>query len=226
MNKDPLLVLLVEDDMDLAATVADYLALEDIDCDHAYNGQSGIEAATNNRYDVVLLDLALPNIDGLTVCQTLRRSGVNCPVLMLTARDTLSDKVAGFEAGTDDYLVKPFAFEELVVRIRALVRRKTGWDQNLAVGDLQIDFSERKAKRAGRALRMTPTGWILLETLARNSPSVVTREQLERAVWGDDVPDSNSLKVHLYKLRRQIQRPHESKLLYTVSGAGFVLRET
>ncbi|MES0811712.1 response regulator transcription factor [Roseibium sp. SCPC15] len=226
MNKDPLLVLLVEDDMDLAATVADYLALEDIDCDHAYNGQAGIEAATNNRYDVVLLDLALPNIDGLTVCQTLRRSGLNCPILMLTARDTLSDKVAGFEAGTDDYLVKPFAFEELVVRIRALVRRKTGWDQNLAIGDLQIDFSERKARRAGRALRLTPTGWTLLETLSRNSPSVVTREQLERAVWGDDVPDSNSLKVHLYKLRRQIQRPHESKLLYTVSGAGFVLRET
>ncbi|MES0880902.1 response regulator transcription factor [Roseibium sp. SCP14] len=226
MNKDPLLVLLVEDDMDLAATVADYLALEEIDCDHAYNGQAGIEAATNNRYDVVLLDLALPNVDGLTVCQTLRRSGVNCPVLMLTARDTLSDKVAGFEAGTDDYLVKPFAFEELVVRIRALVRRKTGWDQNLTVGDLQIDFNERKAKRVGRALRLTPTGWTLLETLARNSPSVVTREQLERAVWGDDVPDSNSLKVHLYKLRRQVQRPHESKLLHTVSGAGFALRES
>ena len=126
MSDQAVQVLLVEDDRDLAASVADYLALEKICVDHAYNGQAGLQLVTSNRYDVLLLDLMLPQIDGLRLCEKLRQQGIDIPVLMLTARDTLDDKVAGFRAGTDDYLVKPFAMEELIMRVRALAKRRSG----------------------------------------------------------------------------------------------------
>ncbi len=226
MKQSALLILLVEDDMDLAATVADYLALENIECDHAFNGKAGLDQALNNQYDLILLDLTLPQVDGLSVCEQLRAQHIQCPILMLTARDAISDRVAGFEAGADDYLIKPFAFEELAVRIRALVRRSKGQSNHVKIADLTIDFDQQLAQRNGRKLKLSPTGWTLLEQLARSSPKTLSREQLERAVWGEEVPNSNSLKVHLYKLRRQIQRPHESPLLQTVAGSGYGLRQS
>ena len=224
MEQTPLLVLLIEDDMDLAATVADYLALRGIECDHAYNGRAGLDAAMAGGFDLILLDINLPRIDGLGVCDALRRNDVTAPVMMMTARDTVSDKVAGFEAGADDYLVKPFAFEELEVRIRALVRRNQRRGNVLKIGDLEIDTASRTARRGDRMLNLSPTGWILLEYLARHSPGIISREQLERLIWDGDAPASDSLKVHLYKLRRQVQRPFETPLLHTTRGVGTSLR--
>lgn len=224
-NKPSLLVLLVEDDIDFAKTVADYLMTENIECDYAFNGQAGLDAAIANRYDLILLDLSLPRIDGLTVCEQLRTQDILSPVLMLTARDTIDDKVAGFEAGADDYLLKPFAFEELIVRIRALVRRTQGMADNVTIADLDICFSQRVATRNGRSLKLSPTGWVMLEMLARNSPKIVLKDQLERAIWGDEPLMNDNLRSHVFKLRHQLQLPDETPLLHTISGTGFVLRE-
>lgn len=218
-------VLLVEDDLDLAATVSAYLELEGIVCDHAYNGAAGLQMALKNRYEVILLDLMLPRLDGLSVCAKMRRAGNDIPVLMLTARDTLADKLEGFNAGTDDYLVKPFALEELVVRIKALKNRRSGAVHRLRIADLELDFTAHTACRNGELLKLSPTCWILLETLARATPKAVSRQELERAVWDDDPPDSNSLKVHLFKLRKKVDEPFDRPLIHTVSGYGFVLKE-
>lgn len=221
---EALQVLLVEDDRDLAASVSDYLALEQISVDHAYHGQAGLTLASQNRYDVLLLDLMLPRMDGLTLCEKLRAQGLDTPVLMLTARDTLDDKVAGFRAGTDDYLVKPFALEELTVRIQALAKRRSGQVRKLQVADLCLDLDARQISRGEQPLKLTPSGWTLLETLMRASPSVVSRAALEQALWPDEVPDSNALKVHLYHLRQQVDKPFEKALIHTLPGQGVVLK--
>ncbi len=218
-------VLLVEDDFDLAETVIDYLELETIRCDYAGNGMAGLQLLADNRYDVVLLDLNLPRLDGLTLCRKARVQGNDTPVLMLTARDRLHDKLAGFEAGTDDYLVKPFELQELVVRIRALAKRRSGQAQILRCGDLEMNLSERRATRAGQVLKLSPTGWRLLEVLLRASPQVVSRQQLTTAVWGEEAPDSDSLKVHLFHLRKTIDAPFARPLLQTVAGHGIALQD-
>ncbi|WP_109314540.1 response regulator transcription factor [Pseudovibrio ascidiaceicola] len=220
-----LLALLVEDDLDLAGTIADVLKIHGISCDHAYNGEAGLEFARQGYFDVIILDLTLPKMDGLTVCETLRREGIDRPVLMLTARDELSDKLAGFEAGTDDYLVKPFAFEELVVRLRALSGRRSAKAKIFEVADLQVDFARNIAKRGDRVLRLSPTAWKILGILSKHSPASVSREQLERGLWGDEPPESNSLNVHLYKLRQQIQRATESEVICRDANGGYSLRE-
>ena len=164
-------ILLVEDDIDLASSTADFLALEGITCDHAYNGQAGLKLATENSYQVLVLDLMLPRMDGITLCEKLRQQGTDTPVLMLTARDTLEDKIAGFRAGTDDYLVKPFAMEELAMRVRALAVRRSGQVRKLQVGALTLNLDSRHASRDGVTLKLTPSGWTLLETLMRASPN-------------------------------------------------------
>lgn len=224
MTMQALEVLLVEDDRDLAASVSDYLALESISVDHAYHGQAGLMLASDNHYDVLLLDLMLPRMDGLTLCEKLRTQGIDTPVLMLTARDTLDDKVAGFRAGTDDYLVKPFAMEELIVRIQALAKRRSGQVRRLQVGDLTLDLDARTVQRAGNTLKLTPSGWTLLETLMRASPAVVSRRQLEQALWSDETPDSNALKVHMYHLRQAVDKPFGQTLIHTLPGQGIVLK--
>jgi len=224
MSLSSLQVLLVEDDRDLAASVADYLHLEQIVVDHAYNGQSGFNLANQNQYDVILLDLMLPRMDGLTVCEQLRSSGVDTPILMLTARDALDDKIAGFRAGTDDYLVKPFAMEELIVRIHALAKRRSGQIKKLSLGDLVVDLDSRTVTRSGQRIKLTPSGWIILETLMRASPKVVSRKQLEDALWPDELPDSNSLKVHMYHVRQQVDKPFKQPLIQTIQNQGFVIK--
>ncbi|WP_018718471.1 response regulator transcription factor [Arhodomonas aquaeolei] len=216
--------LLIEDDLDLAGTVVQYLDIEDIRCDHASNGPAGLTLMEAGSYDVLLLDLNLPRMDGLGVCQRLRTRGDDTPVLMLTARDTLDDKLEGFRAGTDDYLVKPFELQELVARIHALAHRRSGQARQLRYADLVMNLSEHTVTRAGRTLRLSPTGWRLLETLLRAAPAAVSRRALEEAVWGDEPPDSNSLKVHLHNLRRAVDAPFDTALVHTVSGYGFALR--
>ncbi len=145
---------------------------------------------------------------------------------MPTARDQLEDKLNGFNSGTDDYLVKPFALQELVVRLRALARRRSGQMQLLRCSDLEMNLSERTVSRAGRILKLSPTGWRILEALLRASPAVVSRRALEEAVWGDAIPDSDPLKVHLFHLRKAIDAPFPTALLHTVAGHGFVLKDS
>jgi DNA-binding response OmpR family regulator len=218
-------VLLVEDDFDLAETVIDYLAIESISCDYASNGVAGQKLLADNAYDVVLLDLNLPRLDGLTLCQKLRSGGNDTPVLMLTARDQLDDKVAGFDAGTDDYLVKPFELRELVVRIHALARRRSGQVQLLRCADLEMNSKEDVVSRAGKKIKLSPTARQILETLLRSAPETVPKQKLIDAVWGDNPPDSNSLKVHMHHLRKAVDEPFERPLIHTIPGRGFSVKE-
>lgn len=224
MIKQSTSVLLVEDDRDLAASIADYLALENIECDHAYHGQAGLLLAEENSYDVILLDLMLPKLDGLSVCIRLRDQGIDTPILMLTARDTLQDKLAGFNAGTDDFLVKPFAMEELIVRIHALSKRRSGQIRTLQVGTLHLDLMQQIAKREDQLLTLTPTSWTLLEILMRASPAVVSRQKIEQSLWPEGIPNSNSLKVHLYNLRQQVDKAFDVPMIHTIPNRGFCLQ--
>jgi len=221
-------VLLVEDDLDLATTIVDYLELESMQCDHAANGIAGLQLIEQQKqyqpFDVIILDVNMPRMDGLTMCMQMREQGITTPVLMLTARDTLEDKLSGFDVGIDDYMVKPFEMLELVARLKVLSNRRTGQINKLTLDGLEVDFSSKAACRNNIKLQFSPTGWKILEVLMRKSPEVVSKEQLKRAVWGDDFPESNSLKVHLYKLRQQIdgqQFEAEFKLIHTISGQGF-----
>lgn len=218
-------VLLVEDDLDLADTIVQYLELEGISCVHGANGMAGLQLAKERGYQVLLLDINLPRLDGLSLCEQLRSAGDDTPILMLTARDGLDDKLAGFQAGTDDYLVKPFALQELVVRLEALSRRRSGQIRKLSCEDLEMNLSEKTVTRGGITLKLSPIGWRLLEALLRASPEVVSKKDLEEAVWSDDIPDSNSLKVHVFNLRKAMDVPFSSPLLQTVTGHGFALRE-
>ncbi|MFA0388986.1 response regulator transcription factor [Vibrio splendidus] len=222
---DKLQLLLVEDDLDLATAVIDYLDLEDIQCDHAANGLVGLHLIETNRYDAVILDLNLPKMNGLQVCENLRAQGIDTPILMLTARDTLDDKLTGFSKGADDYLIKPFAMEELIVRAQVLAKRRSGQVSRLSVSDLEIDLKQHQAYRAKSPLKLSPTALKILEVLMRSSPNPVSRETIMQGVWGDDQPDSNSLKVHIFNLRKQVDAEQDNKLLHTIAGKGFAIKE-
>jgi len=220
----PFFLLLVEDNYDLADSVIQYLSLEGIVCDHAASGEAGLGLARENRYDVILLDIMLPRLNGLQVCDILRKEGDDTPILMLTARDTLNDKIVGFRSGTDDYLVKPFDMEELIVRVKALARRRSGQARVITAVDISMNLETGQAFRGNREVPLTPTGRILLETLVRAHPAVVPRQKLARAVWGEDPPESNSLKVHLHKLRRVLNPEGDEPVFHTVTAQGYVLR--
>ncbi|WP_104034276.1 response regulator transcription factor [Vibrio jasicida] len=224
MNTEKLQLLLVEDDLDLAKAIIDYLKLEDIQCDHAANGVAGFSLINQNPYDAVILDLNLPKMNGLEVCEKLRSLGIDVPVLMLTARDTLDDKLTGFSKGADDYLVKPFAMEELIVRAQALSRRRSGQISNLKVEGVELNPQAQTVSRDGTELKLTPIALKLLNALMRESPNTVSREKLMRSVWGDELPDSNSLKVHIHNLRKAIDSDAENKLIHTIVGRGFAFK--
>jgi len=216
-------ILLVEDHDDLAASIGDYLESLGFAMDFAADGAIALNLLEENPYDVIVLDLMLPKIDGIRVCERLRERGDGTPILMLTARDHLDDKVAGFDAGADDYLVKPFEMEELAVRIRALIRRARGEmsDGAMRVGDLVFDPRTMRVERDGQRVNLSPTSVRILKVLMRESPRLVSREQLENELWGDLLPDSDTLRSHMYNLRKGIDRPFETKLLHTVQGMGF-----
>ena len=217
--------LLVEDNVSLAQTVIAYFDLEGINCDYASNGSQGLELALLNDYQVILLDINLPRINGLEVCEMIRKQGVDIPVMMLTARDSLEDKLAGFDAGTDDYLVKPFELSELVARVKALFKRRSLHSMKLEVGPLVMDLSLKTVCREGQKLKLTPTCWKLLEILMRESPNIVSREKMQNTIWNEpDLPESDVLKVHLYKLRQQVDKPFSIKLIQTVSSHGVAIR--
>jgi len=227
MGLDKLQLLLVEDDLDLATAIIDYFELENIPCDHAANGLSGFNLIKCNHYDAVILDLNMPKMNGLEVSEKLRELGIDVPILMLTAKDTLDDKLLGFEKGADDYLVKPFAMEELIVRVQVLSRRRSGQITTLKAGNLVLDSKQKTITYADTPLKLSPIGFKILEILMRTYPNPVSREDLIQNVWGDDQPDSNSLKVHLFNLRKAIENhtPQHKKLIQTLVGYGFVLKD-
>jgi DNA-binding response OmpR family regulator len=218
-------ILLVEDDFDLAATIIDYLEYKSIICDHAYNGRAGLNLAREGSYNVLLLDINMPGMSGLTLCETLRNEGNDTPILMLTALDTLNDKLAGFDAGTDDYLVKPFDIEELLVRIQALAKRKSGQNRKLIVGEIQLDLNTKTALVDGKELHLTPITFQILTALMRAAPDPVPQRALYQAVWGEDPPDSNALRVHIHHLRKALAVSGATERIQTNPGFGFALKE-
>lgn len=221
-------ILLVEDNPNISAMVGEFLERRGFAVDQARDGVEGLRLAAGNGYDVVVLDLVLPHMDGIEVCRRLRReAGKSTPVLMLTGRDTVDDKVRGLEAGGDDYLVKPFAVQELEARVRALIRRERRQVEAevLQVADLVLDTSTRRVTRGGRELQLSPIGLKLLTILMRESPRVVPRREIEREIWGDGLPDSDTLRSHLYNLRKIIDKPFERPLLHTIHSAGYRLAE-
>lgn len=220
-------VLVIEDNSDIAANLNAYLEPRGYALDFAANGYGGLALVAQNDYDAVVLDIGLPGIDGLALCRRLRKElQKTTPVLMLTARDTEQDKVAGFESGADDYLVKPFSLVELDLRLKALVRRARGETQKspvLRVGALVFNTATYEAERAGLQLTLTKTGYKILACLMRESPNVVSRETLELEVWGDDRPDSDALRTHIHALRHALDKPHSTAMLHTVQGIGYRL---
>ena len=221
-------ILLIEDHHDIAEMVGGYLEASDYVVDYAVDGVTGLHLAISQDFDAIILDLMLPGMDGLDVCRKLRgEARKDTPLLMLTARDTLEDKIAGLDAGADDYLVKPFEIEELEARIRAMLRRSRREiiTESLHVGDLTVDTGTLEVRREGQLLSVTPIGLKLLLVLMKASPRLVSRRDLEREVWGDIVPDSDALRSHLYTLRKAVDKPFPRSLLQTVPGVGFRLAD-
>ena len=219
-------VLIIEDNMDLTANLAEFLEQQGDIIDTANDGNKGFNLATQNDYDVIILDLMLPGMDGLEVCQKLRgKSLVGTPVLMLTARDTVEDKLEGFKSGADDYLVKPFSLRELHARLTALHLRNKGSHVNiiLEIGDLVLNTGTREVSRKNQKIELTPIELQLLMLLMKKSPDVVKREAIEREIWGDIPPDSDALRSHIHSLRSAIDKPFSSQLLHTVRGIGYRL---
>lgn len=219
-------LLLVEDHQDLAEAVGAYLESCGFTMDYASDGLTALHLATIENYDAIILDVMLPGIDGFDICRRLRQDiRLSTPILMLTARDQLDDKLLGFKQGADDYLVKPFDMPELEARLNAMIRRQRGeLDESIySVHDLKFDTRTLQVTRQGREIHLTPTCIRILRILMRESPNLVTREQLEKELWGDLTPDSDTLRSHIYKLRKRIDKDFDIALLETLQGIGFKL---
>jgi DNA-binding response OmpR family regulator len=220
-------VLIIEDNPDIAANLGDYLEDHGHTVDFAGDGITGLHLAVVNDFDAIVLDLALPGMDGLEVCRKLRtEAGKDTPVLMLTARDRLEDKLAGFDTGADDYLVKPFELQEAAARLKVLAgrgRRRTR--RELRVGDLSYNLDTLSVNRGGEEIYLNPIGLKLLHSLMDASPNVVSRAELEMEVWGEEMPDSDSLRVHIHSLRSAIDKPFGSNMIQTRHGIGYRLVE-
>ena len=219
-------LLLVEDHHDIAANIAEYFAARGDEVDHAADGIKGLQMALQNDYQAVILDLMLPGLDGLSLCRSLRQTGrARLPILMLTAKDLLADKIEGFDAGADDYLVKPFSLAELDARLKALVRCASPVEapRVLTVGDLKYDLDTLEAERSGAAIKLNPTTRRILVILMQNANRVVTRSELEKELWGDRPPEGDFLRAHMHALRTAIDKNFETKLLHTIHGTGYRL---
>ena len=224
-------ILVVDDDRAVRESLRRSLSFNGYTVDLAEDGVEALEAITHERPDAVVLDVMMPRMDGLEVCRQLRSTGDDLPILVLTARDSVSERVAGLDAGADDYLPKPFALEELLARLRALLRR-TGPEESteaaiMTFADLTLDPSTREVHRGKRAISLTRTEFALLEMLIANPRRVLTRSRILEEVWGFDFPTSgNALEVYVGYLRRKTEAEGEPRLIHTVRGVGYVLRET
>ncbi|WP_213878749.1 response regulator transcription factor [Pseudomonas sp. dw_358] len=218
-------ILVVEDNRDIMANIVEYLELKGCQVGCALDGLTGLHLAATEHFDVIILDIMLPGIDGNQICRSLRASSKrHVPIIMLTARDELSDRLTGFKSGADDYVVKPFALSELLARAKALSWRINGTSRRvLQIHDLTFDLDTLEIRRAGQLLKLNPTNLKLLEILMQRSPAVVTRRELENTLWGEDPPESDSLRSNIHLLRRALDKSFEAPLLHTVHGVGFQL---
>ena len=217
-------ILVIEDNPDIVANIYAFFEPRGFELDNAHNGYSGLTLASSNRYDVILLDVMLPGMDGTKLCKKLREElHDKTPVLMLTARDTILDKVAGFDSGADDYLVKPFSLVELESRIKALIRRHQDnhCEQTINVGELSLNIEEHTVMREGQSLKLTPTGFKILNVLMKASPRLVSKNELEEKVWGEDIPSSDALRTHVHSVRAQVDKPFAKTMIMTVPGVGY-----
>lgn len=218
-------VLIVEDDAELAAAIADYLSLFEVECDFAYSGGAGLEMARHGNFDIIILDLMLPRMNGLSVCKALREQEYNIPILMLTACDTDADQLEGFLAGVDDYVTKPCSMPILWARLQAIYRRNNPSSDELVIGTLKLNLRNEKAYRDNLQLKLSPISWKILELLARHTPEVVSRKTIEQNVWPDGQVDSGNFNVQLHMLRKIVDHPFDKALIHTVIGKGLCLRE-
>jgi heavy metal response regulator len=221
-------ILLVEDEPKISAFIQQGLTENGFSVVAAYDGKTGLSMALQGNYSVIILDVMLPHLNGLEVCQALRAQGVETPVLMLTALGTIDDKVEGLGKGADDYLVKPFHFKELLARIGALTRRahSSPGENNLEFADVVLDRQKKSAVRAGKEISLTAKEYKLLELFLTNAGRVLSRSQIAERVWGYDFdPDSNVIDVYINYLRNKIDKGFDKKLLHTMVGMGYVLKE-
>lgn len=218
-------ILIIEDNRDIAANIGDFLSINQHHVDYAEDGEQGLRLASTLSFDLIILDINLPKLDGFSLCEKLRQQ-YNCdvPILMLTARDTLADKITGFNAGAWDYLIKPFALQELNLRINALMlRQKSNQPNELQVGDLILDCRSQLIKRANQTIDLHQASIKILELLMRSSPNIVSREEMEYLLWGENPPDSNPLRTHIHEIRRKIDKPFATTMLQTHRGKGYCL---
>jgi len=223
-------ILLIEDNNNLALNITEYFESKEYLIDYAADGITALNLVLSQTFDVIVLDIMLPGMDGYSLCQKLRdNNGIGTPVIMLTARDTEDDKLKGFDAGADDYLVKPFSLPELEARLLALVRRaKQGYSggENLVVADLVYNPVTMSFKRGDFNLNLMPVPRKILVMLMQNANRVVTRQEIEHEIWNDDPPDSEALRSHIYAIRSGINKNHSTNLLHTIRGTGYLLGET
>lgn len=222
-------VLIVEDDAAIAANLYDYLEGIGYEVDVASNGNMGLRMALADSWDAILLDLSLPGMDGLSLCRKLRgEARRDTPVLMLTARDGLDDKLQGFDHGADDYLIKPFSLKEVGARLSAMIKRYRGQvaSADLRFADVHLDISKMTVERAGRPVKLSPKCLQLLRILLQSPNRMFSHAELETEVWGEELPDSDTLRTHVYTLRRALSQPGETDLIETVHGVGYRLRES
>jgi two-component system OmpR family response regulator len=221
-------ILVVEDDKKIASFIVKGLRQDGFAVDHVANGEDGLHLALHEPYDAAIVDIMLPKLDGLSLVEEMRRSKVNTPVLILSAKRSVDDRVKGLQKGSDDYLTKPFAFSELLARIRALIRRGTGPTElaHLRVGDLSMDLLSREVTRQDKRIDLKPLDFALLEYLMRNAGRVVSKTMIMEHVWGYDFdPGTNVVEARICKLREKIEKEFHRKLIHTMKGVGYVLRE-
>ncbi len=220
-------ILIIEDEEKVANFIKRGLREEGYSVDVAYDGEEGHFQVSSNEYDVIILDLMLPKIDGISLCKRLRQEKITTPILMLTAKDSVKDKVTGLDSGANDYLTKPFSFEELLARIRALLRKsETTTPTKLQIGDLILDLLTHKVTRAGKEIILTNKEYALLEYLMRNAGSIVTRTMISEHVWDVNFDTfTNVIDVYVNYLRNKIDKGHKKKLIHTVRGRGYTIRE-
>lgn len=220
-------VLIIEDNCDLASNMFDFLEAREHIPDAAGDGVTGLHLAMVNQYDAIVLDLMLPGMDGITLCRKLREEGgKTTPILMITGRDSLDDKIAGLEAGADDYLIKPAELREVELRLRVLHRRSGEYIQKqktMVVEDLSLDPFTCSVRRGDKTIDLPPISYRILEMLMARSPHVVNRDDIQHIVWGEGRPDSDSLRAHMHLLRDLIDKPFQQKLLHTLRGFGYQL---
>ncbi len=224
---NPIKLLIIEDNHDVSGILGDYFEAQGAELDFADNGELGLSLAQEFDFDAIILDLMLPKMDGLTLCQTLRAMGCTTPILMLTALDNKTDELQGFDLGADDYLGKPFDLDVVNARIQALIKRHRGQvaKGSLHFGPLELNIAQHQVKRESQLLSLTPTTYQILFLLMRHAPNVVKREQVIEELWGDNPPGGDVLRSHMYQLRNQLDKPFKYPMLVTVPKIGFRLEK-